>query len=238
MLAHYNQTGMKWSQGEFTGSGAVDINDLTIVLAHYNQTSGSSAAGSALRRARTSAMAILPPPPRSVCWPAPGGSAINRERTRCGMLRGTVAACCALSLVLAGAGIAAASAGFTDTELYSSSATNIYGSVASAFDARGGDILSMFGGDGTNGGAWVWQGNNPANSSGTGVFTLPSWASGAEIAYGMNGSGTIVVGRAYASPGSTVTPFAYTIGSASNGRRPRRYDANPATGASNSGACL
>ena len=44
VLAHYNQTGMTWSQGEFTGSGTVDINDLTIVLAHYNQTAGSSAA--------------------------------------------------------------------------------------------------------------------------------------------------------------------------------------------------
>ena len=27
---------MVWSQGEFTGDGTVDINDLTIVLAHYN----------------------------------------------------------------------------------------------------------------------------------------------------------------------------------------------------------
>ena len=45
VLAHYNQSGMTWSQGEFTGSGTVDINDLTIVLAHYNQGVGSSAAG-------------------------------------------------------------------------------------------------------------------------------------------------------------------------------------------------
>ncbi len=43
VLAHYNQSGMLWSNGEFTGSGTVDINDLTIVLAHYNQTIGSSA---------------------------------------------------------------------------------------------------------------------------------------------------------------------------------------------------
>ena len=42
MLAHYNQTGQTWSSGKFTGSGTVDINDLTIVLAHYNQTYGSS----------------------------------------------------------------------------------------------------------------------------------------------------------------------------------------------------
>ena len=34
---------MTWTQGEFTGSGTVDINDLTIVLAHYNETAGSSA---------------------------------------------------------------------------------------------------------------------------------------------------------------------------------------------------
>jgi hypothetical protein len=38
VLAHYNQTGMTWSQGEFTGDGTVDINDLTIVLAHYGDT--------------------------------------------------------------------------------------------------------------------------------------------------------------------------------------------------------
>ena len=47
VLAHYNQTGMTWAQGDFTGDGTVDINDLTIVLAHYNQTAGSSAAGMA-----------------------------------------------------------------------------------------------------------------------------------------------------------------------------------------------
>ena len=38
VLAHYNQTGMTWTDGEFTGSGTVDINDLTIVLANYGQT--------------------------------------------------------------------------------------------------------------------------------------------------------------------------------------------------------
>ncbi len=42
VLAHYNQSG-GWAQGEFTGSGKVDINDLTIVLANYNSTSGASA---------------------------------------------------------------------------------------------------------------------------------------------------------------------------------------------------
>ncbi len=46
VLAHYNQTGMTWTTGDFTGDGTVDINDLTIVLAHFNDSAGSSAAGS------------------------------------------------------------------------------------------------------------------------------------------------------------------------------------------------
>ncbi len=44
VLAHYGQTGAVWSTGDFVGDGRVDINDLTIVLAHYGQTLGSSAA--------------------------------------------------------------------------------------------------------------------------------------------------------------------------------------------------
>jgi hypothetical protein len=36
---------MTWAQGEFTGDGTVGINDLTIVLAHYNQSIGSAAGG-------------------------------------------------------------------------------------------------------------------------------------------------------------------------------------------------
>ncbi len=43
VLANYNQTGMTWPQGDFTGDGKVDINDLTIVLANYNTSVGSSA---------------------------------------------------------------------------------------------------------------------------------------------------------------------------------------------------
>ena len=43
VLAHYGQTGMAWTQGEFTGDGTVDVNDLTIVLAHYGQSVGASA---------------------------------------------------------------------------------------------------------------------------------------------------------------------------------------------------
>ena len=36
VLAHYNQTGMSWSQGDFNNDGKVDVNDLTTVLANYN----------------------------------------------------------------------------------------------------------------------------------------------------------------------------------------------------------
>jgi probable HAF family extracellular repeat protein len=43
VLANYGQTGMVWSQGEFTGDGKVDINDLTIVLSNYGHSIGSSA---------------------------------------------------------------------------------------------------------------------------------------------------------------------------------------------------
>ena len=35
---------MSLVQGEFTGSGTVDINDLTIVLANYGQTAGAAGA--------------------------------------------------------------------------------------------------------------------------------------------------------------------------------------------------
>jgi hypothetical protein len=45
VLAHFGQTGTTWTKGEFTGDGTVDINDLTIVLARFGQSSGSSAAG-------------------------------------------------------------------------------------------------------------------------------------------------------------------------------------------------
>ena len=47
VLAHYGQSGMTWAQGEFTGDGTVDINDLTIVLA--------------------------PAPGQSAGWPSAGG---------------------------------------------------------------------------------------------------------------------------------------------------------------------
>jgi hypothetical protein len=45
VLANYNQTGKGWADGEFTGDGTVDINDLTIVLANYNKSYSASAGG-------------------------------------------------------------------------------------------------------------------------------------------------------------------------------------------------
>ena len=41
VLAHYNQRA-DWSEGDFIGDGTVDINDLTIVLAHYGQTAAGA----------------------------------------------------------------------------------------------------------------------------------------------------------------------------------------------------
>jgi T5SS/PEP-CTERM-associated repeat protein len=41
VLAHFGQVGTGWSQGEFTGDGTVDVNDLTIVLAHFGQAVAS-----------------------------------------------------------------------------------------------------------------------------------------------------------------------------------------------------
>ena len=41
VLSNFGQTGMTWSQGEFTGDGTVDINDLTIVLSNFGATSGT-----------------------------------------------------------------------------------------------------------------------------------------------------------------------------------------------------
>ena len=46
MLTNYGKTGATWSEGDFNYHGTVDINDLTIVLANYNQTLGASGVGS------------------------------------------------------------------------------------------------------------------------------------------------------------------------------------------------
>ena len=58
VLAHYGQTGMAWSQGDFNADGKVDINDLTVVLAHYGQTAGASGAASALAVPEPSALLL------------------------------------------------------------------------------------------------------------------------------------------------------------------------------------
>ena len=42
VLAHYGQTGMSWRRASRRPTGKVDINDLTIVLAHYGQTAAAS----------------------------------------------------------------------------------------------------------------------------------------------------------------------------------------------------
>ena len=44
VLASYNQSG-NWGAGDFNGDGKVNINDLTIVLTHYNQTFAGLSAG-------------------------------------------------------------------------------------------------------------------------------------------------------------------------------------------------
>ena len=58
VLGHYGQTGLTWTQGEFTGDGTVDINDLTIVLANY-ANGGGLAAGTGLAAVPEPAAAIL-----------------------------------------------------------------------------------------------------------------------------------------------------------------------------------
>jgi hypothetical protein len=59
VLAHYGQTGMTWSQGEFTGDGTVDINDLTIVLAHYSQSVGAPAGPVAVPEPSTFLLVVI-----------------------------------------------------------------------------------------------------------------------------------------------------------------------------------
>ncbi len=57
VLTNFGQTGMSWSQGEFTGDGTVDVNDLTIVLANYG--SGASSAASLTAVPEPGAMVML-----------------------------------------------------------------------------------------------------------------------------------------------------------------------------------
>jgi hypothetical protein len=44
VLTNLGKTGMTWSQGDFTGDGTVSTDDITIVLAHYGETSGAGLA--------------------------------------------------------------------------------------------------------------------------------------------------------------------------------------------------
>ena len=37
-MTNYGKTGMTWSQGDFTGSGTVGIDDENIVLTNYDQS--------------------------------------------------------------------------------------------------------------------------------------------------------------------------------------------------------
>ena len=63
VLANFGQTGMAWSQGDFTGDGTVDVNDLTIVLANYGY---GVTAPSPSAVPEPSALALLSRPPRRV----------------------------------------------------------------------------------------------------------------------------------------------------------------------------
>jgi hypothetical protein len=74
VLAHYNTTGAVWSQGDFNYDGRVDINDLTIVLANYHQTLSASGL----------AAASVPEPSSVVFLPAAVAclAAVARRRAR------------------------------------------------------------------------------------------------------------------------------------------------------------
>ena len=58
VLTNFGQTGMTWSQGEFTGDGTVDVNDLTIVLANFGQSLAASVGG-AVAVPEPAALALL-----------------------------------------------------------------------------------------------------------------------------------------------------------------------------------
>ena len=59
VLAHFGQTGMTWSRGDFNGDGKVDINDLTIVLANFGRTVSAGAGGSVSAVPEPSALALI-----------------------------------------------------------------------------------------------------------------------------------------------------------------------------------
>ena len=79
VLSHFDESKQTWTAGDFNGDHQVDINDLTIVLANYGQTIGCRPG------------ARFPPcrsPARWFCWPRvcwvvsamPGGNGKLRNR--------------------------------------------------------------------------------------------------------------------------------------------------------------
>ena len=50
VLAHFGQSGMTWVTGDFNGDGKVDVNDLTIVLSNFGQSLSGSSAAGRLGR--------------------------------------------------------------------------------------------------------------------------------------------------------------------------------------------
>ena len=73
VLAHFNQTGMGWTQGSMDGdpTGTVDVNDMTIVLANYGNTYGAS-----------SGMAAVPEPTCVVLLAASAASLLALARRK------------------------------------------------------------------------------------------------------------------------------------------------------------
>ena len=47
VLSNFGQSSMTWTTGDFNGDGRVDVNDLTILLSNFGQSLGSSAAAMA-----------------------------------------------------------------------------------------------------------------------------------------------------------------------------------------------
>ena len=50
VLAHFGRSGMAWNEGDFNGDGRVNVNDLTILLSNFGVDGKRRLAG---RRART-----------------------------------------------------------------------------------------------------------------------------------------------------------------------------------------
>ena len=88
---------MSWSTGDFTGDGTVDINDLTIVLANYGKTTGSSAAGMSAVPEPSSMMLLATVGLAAAAW-AMGAAGAGRKRPGMSADSGWVfAVCCFVS---------------------------------------------------------------------------------------------------------------------------------------------